>query len=198
VKKVLGLDVSSTTVGYSVLSIDNRKVSLMDVGFIKPSKKGTLFERLLLLKKDILSLLKKYNPDEVCIEEIAQFIPRKSTANTIIILAVFNRMIGLTVLEETKKEPHYFSVMSIRSGLKKTKKHPEKFEIPGIVEDYLKIKIPKRIKKTGKIADEYYDQADAIAVALFFCYKETGLLSVINSIRKSENNKLKKSKVKSK
>lgn len=184
--KILSLDISSTTVGYAVLNVIHKQVKLIEVGFIKPSKQGSLFDRLASLKKEMLAVIAKYKPDEICIEEIAQFIPRKSTANTIITLAVFNRMVGLLAYEQLKKAPHYFPVMTIRHGLKKTLKAPDKEQMPALVESYLKIKIPRRIKKTGRVADELYDQADAISVGLYYAYLITGQLKTIESMRKKK------------
>ena len=116
----------------------------------------------------MIALFQRLKPQEILIEDIAQFMPRKSMANTIILLAVFNRMISLCAYEYLGKEPKHFPVMTIRNGIRLSPYTPEKHEIPALVEKHLKIKIPLVKKKTGKPIDEYYDQADAIAVGLYY------------------------------
>jgi Holliday junction resolvasome RuvABC endonuclease subunit len=182
---VLGLDVSSTTVGWCILDINlkTKDVKFIKCSYLKPNKKGTIFDRLELLKKDILIILKTYKPVYVAIEEITQFMPRFSSANTIITLAVFNRMVGLTVKEYTGKNPEMVSVMAIRHALKQTKELPKKEDMPELVKNTLGIIFPYEYKKNGKMKVENEDMADACAVALYFAFKLTNRLEKIKTAR---------------
>jgi Holliday junction resolvasome RuvABC endonuclease subunit len=181
-QRVLSLDISSTTLGWAVLGTDGQKICLLDVGFIKPEKQGTLYERLTSLKKEMTTLFNRVKPHEIAIEDIALFMPRKSTAHTIVLLAVFNRMVSLLAYEYLGKDPKHYPVMTIRNGLKMTTVAPDKMEMPALVEKHLKIKIPKKLKKSGNPTDEYYDQADAIAVGLYHSYLVTNQLKSIPKV----------------
>jgi len=175
--RVMGFDVSSSTIGWGLFNIDKKNnIKLLTSGFFKPAKNGNLFENLRALQEEINQLLKQHSPDQVSIEDIVQFLPRQSSANTIIKLAIYNRIVGLTVFNYLGKPPELCSVLAIRHGLKQTKDLPTKDQIPALVESLLKIKIPKQLKKTGSLKEEFYDQADGIACGLFYCYKLTNKL----------------------
>lgn len=169
--KTLGLDISSSTIGWALLDENKTRIKLIDSGYIKPlaSDKGSLFERLSQTKIEIGKLLDKYEPDNVAIEDIAFYMKGKSNANTIIILATFNRMIGLYCYEFLNKEPQMISVLSIRNSIKNylnLEKTPEKEEIPSAIEKILNKKFEWRFNKKGKIIKENYDIADGIAVGI--------------------------------
>lgn len=173
--RILGFDASSTTIGWSVLDIENNNVKLVKVDYLKPPKKGSIFSRLSTVKKSIIELLKIYKPDEVIIENIVEFMKNKSSAKTIILLALFNRTVGLTVYEYLNKEPQLLYVSSVRSVLKpkERKERLQKEEIPYILEEEFEIVFNKKFKRNGKVADETYDMADSIAVALAWAIKNS-------------------------
>lgn len=164
--RVLGLDVSSSTVGWAIIDYDDKSIKLVDSGFIKPSKKVSIFVSLSKLKKDIIGLIDKFKPDDVAIENIVEFMASKSSSKTIIALSVYNRTVGLACFEKTNKEPNLYSVMTIRHKIKLTKQLPKKEDIPSILEHHLKIKFPYHYNKNKKVIIENFDMADGIAVAL--------------------------------
>ena len=194
IKKILGLDISSTTIGYCILELDEntKLISYVASGFIKPIKEIKtkvqvkvpgkkskfktviteldIFERLDYVRAEVNLVLNKYNPDIVGIENISSYMPGKSNSNTIITLALYNRCIGLVCRDFTKKSPNLFNVLSIRHTLKKllgiSKKKPEKDEIPDYVSKILKITFPYVINNKGKVSVESYDIADGMAVAI--------------------------------
>lgn len=199
-RTILGFDVSSTTTGWCVLKENDGEITFIDAGFIKPlkttntskkalakaakkaSKKASakpvktvsIFKSLMQVKAEVLDIIKKYKPDEIAIEDLIQFMPKKSTARTIITLAIYNRTVGLTCYESLGKEPSLYNVMSIRHLLKLNKEFPAKEEMPALVEKHLKIQFPwvmKTVKKKGIATvitcEESYDVADGIAVALY-------------------------------
>jgi Holliday junction resolvasome RuvABC endonuclease subunit len=185
--KIMSFDVSSSVVGYAVLDISKKnEIRLVDSGTFKPYKKGHLFENLKNLREEIFDLLNQYVPDKVAIEDIAQFMPKVSSANTIITLALYNRMVGLAVYDFLDEAPELFSVMAIRHGLKQTSELPKKEDIPQLVENLLGVTLPVKYKKTGTIRPELYDEADAIAVGLYCSYKLTGKLDSIKRARKKK------------
>jgi Crossover junction endodeoxyribonuclease RuvC len=182
IKKILGLDVSSSCIGWGLLEIDesNKEIKYLDSGLITPTKDGDIIERLFQTKNEVLSIMDKCEPDHIGIENIINFIRNKSSANTIITLAVFNRMVGLLARDFLNKSPELFGVLDIRHGLKTNKILPKKEDMPELVAKHLGITFPykyiNRGKTKGKVHVTNYDRADGIAVALYYAFKLTGRL----------------------
>ncbi len=174
-KIVLGFDISSTTIGYCVLSVNlsTKHISYIKSGFVKPSKKGNIVERLAHTRKEINSIIEDVKPDYIGIEDLIKFMP-KSTATAVVMLTTFNRMICLTCYDYLQKSPALFNVMSIRHGIKTNKMLPKKEDIPELVAHHLGIKFPyilsKRTKIKNTIKSESYDVADGCAVALYYAF----------------------------
>jgi Holliday junction resolvasome RuvABC endonuclease subunit len=193
-QRILGFDASSSTIGFAVLDLekDTNEVRFICCDYYKPPKKGDILERLLQTKKDIYQILDKWKPDYIAIEDIVQFMGGGSTAATIIILTSFNRMVGLTCLEYSKKSPKLFSVMAIRHGIKLADALPKKEEIPEVVATHLKMEPFLHYKKNGNIAIETYDMNDAIAVALYCSKILTGEIVLKEKKPKKKKKKGKK------
>lgn len=172
--RILGLDVSSATIGIAVIDCDDgyKFQKLIAFEYIKPPKKGDIFERLEKTQKLIIDILEKYKPTDIAIEQIVQFMAGGSTAKTIISLTTFNRMVGLTCYKFLGRPPEMLSVMKIRHKLKLSKKLPKKEEIPALTQKRLGITLKPKYKKkrngTKEIAVEYFDMSDGLAVAI--CY----------------------------
>ena len=175
-KTILGFDVSSTTIGWCSLSWDGatNDITLIEMGFIKPPKKGSIIERIVETRNKVQKVIVDTKPDYIAIEDIVQFMAGKSTAKTIIMLTTFNRMIGLTAYDYLGKEPTWYSVMTIRHGLKTGKVLPKKEEMPDLVSKHLGITFPYEINKKGKVKVESFDMADGVAVALYHAFVLTG------------------------
>lgn len=166
----MGLDCSSTTIGISLLEIDNNEIHFKKCFYIKPIKTGTIVERLIDTRNKIRKIIEDSKPDYIGIEDIISFMKNKSTAQTIITLTAFNRMICLLAYDYLNKSPELFSVMSIRHGLKLNKVFPKKEDMPELVAKHLNIKFPYEISKKGKIKEENYDMADGTAVGLYYAF----------------------------
>jgi Holliday junction resolvasome RuvABC endonuclease subunit len=169
--RVLSIDASTTTIGIAVLDHVGTKTKLVHHEYFKPSKKGSIFERLTGVKDYMRRLNDTWKPNVVCIEDIIQFMAGGSGAKTIIPLAVINRTIGLTWYEIMGKEPELLPVLRIRHAIKYSKELPPKDQIPEVVAQRLGIDFPyyKKINRRTKkeeICVESYDVADAIAVGL--------------------------------
>lgn len=180
IKRVLGFDISSTTTGYSIVTYDNvtKDIKFISTNYIKPLKKGTIIERVADTRDKIKKIIEKEKPDYIGIEDILMFIKGKSTANTVIVLATFNRMVGLLSFDYLKSTPALFGVMAIRRGLQLTDDVPKKEDIPELVAKHLGITFPYQLDKKGKIKVESYDMADSIAVALFYALVLAGKATV--------------------
>ena len=167
--RICGFDVSSTTLAWAILDYtDATSISLFDCGYIKPIKTGTIIERLVDTRNKVKAVIEKYQPDEIAIEDIIQFIRGLSSANTVIMLASFNRMTGLCAHDYLGKAPQMLNVMGIRHCIRKQaglKKIPAKEDIPKLLEKVAGLKTPIILNKKGKSRVEVFDLSDAIAVA---------------------------------
>lgn len=192
-KRILGLDISSTTIGICLLEWDSvsNKIKPLSIEFYKPSKKGTILERLSDTRNQMANIISQLRPDFIALEDIISFMPHRSSANTIITLAVFNRCIGLLSFDYTGHPPALFSVMDIRRGLQRGEIVPKKEEMPELVAAHLAIPFPWLRNKKGKIKIESYDLADSMAVALFYVYVLSGKLPMPVHIKKKRPKKLK-------
>jgi len=171
-KTILGFDISSTTVGWSIINImDDNSLQYVVSGYLKPSKKGTIFDRLNDLKVKAEKIINTYKPTDIALEEIISYMPGKSSAKTIITLAVFNRTLGMAAFDYLNASPALLNVMSIRHGLKKTKDLPSKDQMPELVASHLNIDFPYQYNRKNEIKTESYDEADGIAVALYYALK---------------------------
>jgi Holliday junction resolvasome RuvABC endonuclease subunit len=176
VKTILGFDVSSTTIGYCVLTWDDttNDIKFVLANYVKPIKKGTIIERIVDTRNKIQKIIVAAKPNYIAVEDIIQFMAGKSTAKTIIMLTTFNRMIGLTCYDYLGKAPELFNVMTIRHGLKMNKDLPKKEEMPSLVAQHLGITFPYEYNKLGKVKVESMDKADGMAVALYQAFLLAG------------------------
>lgn len=179
IKTILGLDVSSSTIGWCILKINDltKDIKYVDSGFIKPIKTGAITERIINTRDKITKIINNFLPDYIGIEDLIKFMP-KSTATTVVMLTTFNRMVCVASYDFLKKSPQLFNVMSIRHGLKINKKLPKKEDMPELVAKHLGITFPyvynTKGKKKGTIKVESGDIADGIAVALYYAFILTG------------------------
>jgi Holliday junction resolvasome RuvABC endonuclease subunit len=180
-RKILGLDISSTTCGVAILYCDDNisptQITQIDSIYIKPQKNGSIFERIKKIQDDISKILEKYKPDEIAIEDITQFMGGSSSANTIILLAIFNRSIGLVCYNFLGRPPELYNVLKIRHKIKISKELPKKEDIFELIKKKTGITLepepfnpPIKTIKCKKIKNkqptEFSDCADAAAVAL--------------------------------
>lgn len=167
---------SSSCIGWAILELDeeSNQVKFIKCDYYQPPKKetGNFLERLNITKKAIKKIIKEAAPNYIAIEDIIQFMPQKSKAQTIITLAVFNRMIGLIAYEYLRKCPNLYAVMTIRHTIKINKELPQKEDIPDLTAKHLGITFPYVYgKKNKKIDKKSYDMGDAVAVALCHALK---------------------------
>jgi len=167
--KTLSLDISSSTIGWSLLILNKENnLELKKYGYIKPTKKGTLAERAIDAVEKYKKILDDTKPDEVIVEDYAnKFSKGKSTARTIIVLAVFNETIKIATIEHVKIIPVSYPVTTIRSVVKKH----YGFEIKDKeqVMDFCKSNFENYksvLNRNDNIKKECYDECDAIVVGV--------------------------------
>lgn len=177
-KSILSLDVSTSAIGWAIVSSDpSSKNPVLDCGFIVPKKIPNHVELLISIRGEFSKFLeeksRKYIIEKVVIEECIMHMQHSSSAKTITKLYLFNRFISLLVHDELKIMPSHLSVNTVRAFLRKlfSLQKIDKTEVPALL--CKKYKIPAlskllspgkdgRIKKTSKATDV----ADAIALGL--------------------------------
>jgi len=175
-KTVLGLDISSSTIGWSILEYDDNNIVLKEYGNIKPPKstKGSLTFRVSAAYDELYDFFQEKRPDIVASEAYANKFPAgRSTARTIIVLSVFNELTSMACLKSLGYEPNRYAVSTIRSMLSKFAGYriSSKEDCFDFIKKYFS-SFSLRNNKNGKISKECYDEADAIAVALTYILKE--------------------------
>jgi Holliday junction resolvasome RuvABC endonuclease subunit len=144
------------------------------MGYHKPIKKGSIIERIVDTRNHMKKIIEDHKPDYIAIEDIIKFMKGKSSAQTIIMLTTFNRMIGLAAYDYLGASPNLYSVMTIRHGLKLNKVFPKKEDVPELVAKHLGITFPYEYGKKGSLKVENYDKADGVAVALYHTFVLAG------------------------
>jgi hypothetical protein len=168
--RVLGLDCSSSTIGWGLVTF-NKEPVLLSHGYIKPlSSKYELFERLDDVFTSIQELCEELKPSHVVIEDIVLHMRGRSSAKTITTLAIFNRVAGLAARKYCGESPGLFAVGTIRKYIRHLNRDIDpkfkKEDIPELIRCYLKPNVFEDLyNRNNKIRDETYDQADGIAAA---------------------------------
>lgn len=175
-KTVLGLDISSSTIGWAILKYDDDSIILDSYGHISPPKssKGTLTYRVSETYDEMFNFLLDKSPDIVAIEAYAnKFSSGRSTARTIIVLSVFNEVVSMASYKALGIEPQKYPVATIRASLRKMgdPSVSSKEDAFTFVGDYFSNFLVRK-NRNGNIAKQSYDEADAIAVALTHIFKE--------------------------
>ena len=67
---VLGIDPGLIQTGYGLIKVGSEKKQVIDYGTISPNSKDKLALRLLAIYKDLLSIINKYEPSVMAIEEV--------------------------------------------------------------------------------------------------------------------------------
>lgn len=183
--KILGLDCSSSTVGWGLIALDEVP-ELVAYGHIKPLGPNYVdMERLDDIYCRINELCNELDPSYVAVEDIFLFVKGQSTARTITILAAFNRVISLATYQKTKNVSFYLvhDIRRIISNQYDIK--IDKEGMPDAINSYLSADFDLMINKKGNIKKETYDEADGIAVAWahYLCIKHPEIWQEIQDTR---------------
>jgi Holliday junction resolvasome RuvABC endonuclease subunit len=111
--KIMGLDVSTQSTGWSVLKLIDNNISVVAYGLIRGEKTMSTIQRLHLLGNELKKTIELHNPDEIGIEEIAFMRGPK-------ILKVLSRFSGVAIFQVysyKKKEPFFFEPPAWKKNL---------------------------------------------------------------------------------
>lgn len=194
-RKIIGFDVSSETLAYSIFEYEDNNIKYISSNYIKPQKTGTIIDRIANTRDAVKLIIEDTKPDIIAIEDIVQFMKNSSTAQTIITLASFNRMVGLVSFDYLNKSPELINIMTIRHCIRRQaelQELPKKEDLPQILEKLLKIQFPWEYNKKGKVKQENYDKSDAMSCAYCCIIKMEEERHDINKKRKNTNNNKRK------
>jgi Holliday junction resolvasome RuvABC endonuclease subunit len=168
--KILGLDCSSSTVGWGLVTITKNKPTLVAYGHLKPlNSKHPLIDRLDNVYERIGGLCEMFDPSFIAVEDILLFMKGRSGAKTITTLAVFNRIMALSAHKHSDAKLKFYPVQTIRKLIKNA--HDgitvkiAKTDLPDIIRTELEPSFENVYNTKGAIADETYDEGDGIATA---------------------------------
>ncbi len=148
--RILGIDPGLATMGFGVIDTVNGKSTAVDYGVVLTPKNEALPTRLAILEKGVKSLIEKYKPDEVALEEL--FF--NNNVKTAIDVAQARGVILLTCVKECGRLFEY-TPLQIKQALTGYGR-AEKRQIQQMVTTFLGLsKIPRPD-----------DAADGLAVAL--------------------------------
>ncbi|MDG1950283.1 MAG: hypothetical protein P8J32_05730 [bacterium] len=165
---ILGLDISTTCIGYSLFSEDG---DLLKIGCVKMRPKQTIFEKLKHFEEH-MEEISTMNVTHVSIEEpLKKFAGKFSSATTIALLNFFNGMISAVCYRTWGVEPVYYNVNSARKtayphvkfGRKSSEGKTQVWEEVSKLEPHLNWKYGPRSRK---LVDENFDMCDAYTVGL--------------------------------
>jgi Holliday junction resolvasome RuvABC endonuclease subunit len=150
---ILGLDVSTSTIGFSVLN-ENGKV--LELGYINLTKEPSLVEKGTAFKVKLNSLFSIYGLKKIYIEECFQrYSSGMSSAKTITRLASFNGIVQYICYNELSIVPSLISVHEARKacGIKTQSKKKAgkavKEQVFEWVTAHLKWPWPTKVLKSG-------------------------------------------------
>ena len=147
---ILGIDPGLAIVGWGILEADRGRVRPIAYGAIRTPAHTDIESRLLMIQNDLESLISKYHPDEMAIEEL--FFTNNITTGIAVaeargvILCTAHRL-GVKISEYTPLQ-----VKSAVVGYGKAEKH----QVIAMVTSILRL----------KAAPKPDDTADALAIAI--------------------------------
>ena len=163
----LGLDASTSAVGWSVLD-DDEKIVAHGTFNLKNVKTG-LLDKADVLRYNLVKLKETYNIDRIGIEDILQKTAVGS-AHTICVLSGFNCLTQYICKEVfgIKAELVKFSVARKLFNITRADKTEKmKISVFNYISEVYKDTFQINYKKTNKVTDETYDSSDAVLIAKY-------------------------------
>lgn len=159
---ILGIDPGIADTGYGLITSENHKIIALDYGSIVTDKKHDMAKRLVQLELELVSLIKKYKPEIIGIEQLFFC----NNAKTIISVGQARGVVMLTAAKH-KLLIKEFTPLQVKQGVTGYGKADKK-QIQQMVKTILGLKeIPKPD-----------DAADALAIAI--CAINTNSYSSLN------------------
>ena len=150
VKIILGIDPGTIVMGYGLVKVTGREVSLLDLGVLKPGKVKDSYKKLQLIFNTVSGLITQYKPTDFAIE--APFFGKNVQS-----MLKLGRAQGVAI------------AAAMRHGLEVTEYSPKKVKQSvtgnGNADKEQVMKMLQTLL-TFKESPKHYDATDALAVAL--------------------------------
>jgi len=174
--RILGLDISTTTIGYCVIESDDN--SIVELGHISLKNIEGLFNKVDVAVPKIAALMVGLAVSKTYVEEaVMMFSTGMSSAQTILTLAKFNALISyhvrnllgdanLTYVKPTEARKTCGLVMTTKAkagGKGQKEQVYSQLTAPNGLLSHIQFPVTK----TGNPKPENYDQADAFVVAYY-------------------------------
>ncbi|MCD6167280.1 crossover junction endodeoxyribonuclease RuvC [bacterium] len=152
---VMGIDPSTITTGYGIVTYEGNKILPVDFGVIRTNTAQALPSRLLTIFESMSLLIDRFHPDEIAVEEIfqarnAQMALKLGQARGVVILAS-----ALKDISTAEYSPREVKLAVVGYG------NASKEQVRRMIRDLLSIH-KERME---------YDAADALAVAVCHCHR---------------------------
>lgn len=160
-KIILGIDPGTLVMGYGLITVKDNKVSLLELGVLKPGKVKDSYKKLQLIFNTVSGLITKYQPTDFAIEapffgKNVQSMLKLGRAQGVAIAAAMRH--GLEVTEYSPKKVK----QSITGN-----GNADKEQVMKMLQTLLAFKENPR----------HYDATDALAVALCHHFQNSSPLS---------------------
>ena len=162
---ILGLDISTSITGYTILGLDGKIHQIGHWNFTNKKNFPTLFSKARYAREQLSNL--DYPIDYVYIESaLSMFAMGRSSAATISILTKFNGILSWLCYEIFGIEPEYIPAVSARKkcGITIKRGTPAKEQVMKYVLDN-KLLFSVEYTRTGKLKPRCYDEADSLIIA---------------------------------
>jgi len=164
---ILGLDISTSITGYTILDDCGKIVSIGHWDTRNKNKFPNLFSKSRFVKDKMLCLASEHNIENIFIEPaLNMFMMGKSSSHTISTLTKFNGIVSWICYEIFSTEPEYIPAISARKkcgiSIKKGEKAKEqvmRFLLDN--EDDFSVEYTKN----GNPKPHCYDEADSLVIA---------------------------------
>ena len=164
---ILGLDISTSCTGFSVLRYDG---TVIDIGHLDLSKCDDLWSKVDIINSWILTLPNCYCISHIFVEEaLKSFRPGFSSASTLSLLSRFNGIVCCLVRQALRVDPELIGATTARTtcGIKVKK---GKANGPGKEQVFRHVTSLMLIRdwptgRTGKVKDFCYDEVDSYVIA---------------------------------
>ena len=162
---ILGLDISTSTVGACIL--DSETDEIKSLFYISLKKEKGLLNKIRLFKNELEA--QGITPDHVAIEEpLVMFKEGFSRAQVLSMLSQFNGMSQFLTFLLYNTEPVMYNVSTARKLSFPDLKFPRGSKRKELVQERVAKEYPEidfPLKRTGKLKDECYDMCDAVVIA---------------------------------
>lgn len=163
VKIILGIDPGTIIMGYGLITVEGNKVSLLELGVLKPGNVKDVYKKLQLIFNTVSGLITKYQPTALAIE--APFFGKNVQS-----MLKLGRAQGVAI------------AAAMRHGLEVTEYSPRKIKqsITGNG-NAGKEQVMKMLQTllSFKENSKHYDATDALAVALCHHFQTNSMIGSI-------------------